>query len=218
MSLVIKGQFGLIVDAVREKRPVIHHLTNYVTAGDCANITLCAGASPVMADEAEEVVEITSNADALVLNLGTIAKAKMQAMETAAAAAKNKGIAVVLDPVGVMASKLRLVFALKLLNEGLVTIVRGNYAECLALLEEKAEGRGAGCMTTTLCACCAAVTKDPLLAAALGIVIMGQAAELAAGFMETKDGPGMFKTRLFDGVYHVTTKWNVLHLDPERKQ
>ena len=143
-------------------------------------------------------------------NLGTIAKAKMQAMETAAAAAKNKGIAVVLDPVGVMASKLRLVFALKLLNEGLVTIVRGNYAECLALLEEKAEGRGvdsngnvtdglrvakdaaekyncvfavtgvtdyvsngkqalvltgghelltqitgAGCMTTTLCACCA---------------------------------------------------------------
>ena len=81
MSLVIKGQFGLIVDAVREKRPVIHHLTNYVTAGDCANITLCAGASPVMADEAEEVVEITSNADALVLNLGTIAKAKMQAME-----------------------------------------------------------------------------------------------------------------------------------------
>lgn len=139
MSLVIKGQFGLIVDAVREKRPVIHHLTNYVTAGDCANITLCAGASPVMADEAEEVVEITSNADALVLNLGTIAKAKMQAMETAAAAA-------------------------------------------------------------------------------LGIVIMGQAAELAAGFMETKDGPGMFKTRLFDGVYHVTTKWNVLHLDLERKQ
>ena len=98
MSLVIKGQFGLIVDAVREKRPVIHHLTNYVTAGDCANITLCAGASPVMADEAEEVVEISSNADALVLNLGTIAKAKMQAMETAAAAAKNKGIAVVLDP------------------------------------------------------------------------------------------------------------------------
>ena len=61
MSLVIKGQFGLIVDAVREKRPVIHHLTNYVTAGDCANITLCAGASPVMADEAEEVAEITGN-------------------------------------------------------------------------------------------------------------------------------------------------------------
>ena len=58
MSLVIKGQFGLIVDAVREKRPVIHHLTNYVTAGDCANITFCAGASPGMADEAEGGVEI----------------------------------------------------------------------------------------------------------------------------------------------------------------
>lgn len=273
MSLVMQGKFGLIIDAVRAKKPVIHHLTNYVTAADCAGIALCAGASPIMADAAEEVAEITAKADALVLNLGTLAPAKMQAMVLAARAAKTKGIHVVLDPVGVMASRLRLAFALKLLAEGLVTIVRGNYNECLALLEAKAEGKGvdaagevndglrvakdaaekyncvfavtgvtdyvsngkqalvltgghelltqitgAGCMTSTLCACCAAVTEDPLLAASLGIVIMGQAAELAAGFMETKDGPGMFKTRLFDGVYHVTTKWNVLHLDPERKQ
>lgn len=274
MSLALQGQFALIVDAVRDRKPVIHHLTNYVTAGDCADIALCAGASPVMADESEEVAEITAAADALVLNLGTISQLKMQAMEIAAAAAQIKDIPVILDPVGVMASRQRLDFALKLLGDGLITIVRGNYNECLALLEQKAEGRGvdssgnaaadglrvakaaaekygcvfavtgvtdyvsngkqalvltgghelltritgAGCMTTTLCACCAAVTKEPLIAAALGIVIMGQAAELSAGFMEIKDGPGMFKTRLFDGVYHVTTKWNVLHLDQERKQ
>lgn len=273
MSLALKGQFALIVGAMREKKPVIHHLTNYVTAGDCANIALCAGASPVMADAAEEVAAITAKADALVLNLGTINTTKMQAMLLAAEAAQTKDIPVVLDPVGVMSSQLRLEFALKLLTAGLVTIVRGNYSECLALLERKAEGRGvdadgsvtdglrvakegaerygcvfavtgatdyissgkqalvltgghqlltqitgAGCMTTTLCACCAAVTKEPLTSAALGVVIMGQAAELAAGFMETKDGPGMFKTRLFDGVYHVTSKWDVLHLDPERKQ
>ena len=273
MDLVFKGKIGLVVDAVRSQRPVIHHLTNYVTAEDCANITLCAGASPVMADETEEVADITAGADALVLNLGTIAKLKMQAMQIAAATAKKKGIPVVLDPVGVMASALRLDFALQLLNDGLISIVRGNYNECLALLEKKAEGRGvdsagnvadglrvakesaerygcvfvvtgatdyvsngkqtlvltgghemltqitgAGCMTTTLCACCAAVTKDMLLAAALGVVIMGQAAELSENFMEKKDGPGMFKTRLFDGVYHVTTKWKVLHLNLERKQ
>ena len=77
---------------------------------------------------------------------------------------------------------------------------------------------------TALAACnfspssaCAAVTKDYMTAAALGVVIMGQAAELAAGFMEKKDGPGMFKTRLFDGIYHVTGKWNLINLKPEER-
>lgn len=267
-----KEQFGAIVDLIRQKRPVIHHLTNYVTATNCADIALCAGASPVMADEKLEAEAITSGADALVINIGTISALKMEAMRISAVTAKKKGIPVILDPVGVMASSLRLNFALELLNAGMVSIVCGNYTECLSLLENKADGKGvdsegnatdglrvakeaaqkyncifavtgatdyisngkqavvltgghellasitgAGCMTTTLCACCAAVTKDMLLAAALGIVIMGQAAELAAGLLEKKDGPGMFKTRLFDGVYHVTTKWNILHLEPERK-
>ena len=74
---------------------------------------------------------------------------------------------------------------------------------------------GSGCMTSTLCACCAAVTKDMVAAAALGVVVLGQSAELAANFLEKKDGPGMFKVRLVDAVYHVTTKWNVINLNPE---
>ena len=191
---------------------------------------------------------ITAGSDALVLNLGTINYNKMIAMERSAVAAKKKGIPVVLDPVGVMSSALRLNFALKLLKGGYVNIVRGNYDECRALADEKAAGHGvdgvlqaddvsngkqvlvlnggnemlkkiigAGCITTTLCACCAAVTKDYMTAAALGVVIMGQAAELAAGFMEKKDGPGMFKTRLFDGIYHVTGKWNLINLKPEER-
>lgn len=274
MTLINKDKLGLIIAELREKRPVIHHLTNYVTAGDCANIALSAGASPVMADEEEEMAAITGKADALVINLGTVTKRKMVSMSAAAIVARTKGIPVVLDPVGVMASQLRLDFALQLLWEGLITIVRGNYNECLALLEQKAEGRGvdavtdiaadglrvakegaakykcifavtgvtdyvsngkqalvlnggnelltkitgAGCMTTTLCASFAAATKEPLLAAALGVIVMGQAAELAAWLMESKDGPGMFKVRLFDGVYHVTTKWEMLNLAPERKE
>ena len=76
---------------------------------------------------------------------------------------------------------------------------------------------GSGCMTTTLVACCAAITKDMLVAAALGVVIMGQSAELAANFLEKKDGPGMFKVRLIDAIYHVTTKWNLVNLKPEEK-
>ena len=229
----------------------------------------------MMADEPEEVIEITAGADALVLNLGTLSFNKQIAMERAAQVAKTKGIPVVLDPVGVMASTVRLNFALKLLNAGYIDIVRGNHSECQALLLGATGGRGvdnmeqgteegealrtakdaaakfgcvfavtgpidnisngkqavvlnnghpllqditgSGCMTTTLVACCAAITKDMLVAAALGVVIMGQSAELAANFLEKKDGPGMFKVRLIDAIYHVTTKWNLVNLKPEEK-
>lgn len=271
----LKVQFGEIIDKLRRQKPVIHHITNYVTAESCADIALAAGASPLMADDPEEVEEIVSNADALVLNLGTISFNKMIAMEKAVAIAKEAGIPVVLDPVGVMASSMRLEFALKLLERKYISIVRGNFSECSALLNGEVDGygvdniaetteqgaglklakeaaakfgcvfavtgavdsisngkqgivlnnghpllediTGSGCMASTLCACCAAVSKDMLTAAALGIVIMGQSAELAANFLEKKDGPGMFKVRLVDAVYHVTTKWNVINLNPERQ-
>ncbi|MBQ7317347.1 MAG: hydroxyethylthiazole kinase [Phascolarctobacterium sp.] len=271
----LKAQFGEIIDKLRRQKPVIHHITNYVTAESCADIALAAGASPVMADDPEEVEEIVGSADALVLNLGTISFNKMIAMEKAAALAKEDGIPVILDPVGVMASSMRLKFALKLLQKGYISIVRGNFSECAALYSGEVDGygvdnivettnqgeglklakdaaakfgcvfavtgavdsisngkqgivlnnghpllediTGSGCMTSTLCACCAAVTRDMLAAAALGVVVMGQSAELAANFLEKKDGPGMFKVRLLDGVYHVTTKWNVINLNPERQ-
>ncbi len=270
----LKNSFGELVSQLRAKKPVIHAITNYVTAESCADVTLAAGASPVMADEPEEVVQIVSGADALVLNLGTLDYNKQISMERAAMAAKAKGIPVVLDPCGVMASTIRLDFALKMLNKGWIDIVRGNLSECSALLNGKADGRGvdaaegeeegealklakdaankfncvfavtgavdnisngkqavvlnnghpllkditgAGCMTTMLVACCAAVTKDMLVAAALGVVLMGQSAELAANFLEKKDGPGMFKVRLIDCVYHVTSKWNLVNLKPEEK-
>ena len=54
----LKTQFGEIIDKLRRQKPVIHHITNYDTAESCADIALAAGASPVMADEPEEVEEI----------------------------------------------------------------------------------------------------------------------------------------------------------------
>ncbi len=271
----LKNTIGELVDKIRKQKPVIHEITNYVTAESCADAALAAGASPVMADEPEEVETITAGANVLVLNLGTISFNKQIAMERAAKTAKAKGIPVIMDPVGVMASKMRLNFALKLLQQNLIDIVRGNYSECSALLKGSAEGygvdnlknnsdegealrtakdaaakfgcvfavtgavdnisngkqaivlnnghpllqdiTGSGCMTTTLVACSAAVTKDMLAAAACGICIMGQSAELAANLLEKKDGPAMFKVRLIDCIYHVTTKWNLINLKPEEK-
>lgn len=268
----LTAEFSEIVDKLRKQRPVVHMISNYVTAESCADIALAAGASPVMADEPEEVEEMVLKADALVINLGTINTNKMIAMERAAIAAKAQKIPVVLDPVGVMASSLRLAFATALLENGYISIVRGNHSECAALVNGHTNGKGvdnleegdalktaqegakkfgcifavtgavdnisdgkkavvlnnghpllqdmtgSGCMTSALVGCCAAVTKDMLAAAAMGIVIMGQSAELAANFLEKKDGPGMFKVRLMDCVYHVTTKWNLIqgNLNPEK--
>lgn len=271
----LTNTFGELVDKLRKQRPIVHEITNYVTAESCADVALAAGASPIMADEPEEAAEITAGANALILNLGTLNFNKQIAMERSVAAAKAKGIPIILDPVGVMASKFRLNFALKLLNNSCIDIVRGNCSECSALLNGTASGQGidniegeteegvalkvakdaaakfncvfavtgaidnisngkqavvlnnghpllqditgSGCMTTTLVGCCAAVTKDMLVATALGVVIMGQSAELAANFLEKKDGPGMFKVRLIDCIYHVTTKWNLVNLKPEEK-
>ena len=73
-------QLSDIFALVRERRPLVHHITNYVTVNDCANITLCAGGAPVMADAPEEVEEMAAVAGALVLNIGTLNKAQIESM------------------------------------------------------------------------------------------------------------------------------------------
>ncbi|MBQ4221129.1 MAG: hydroxyethylthiazole kinase, partial [Bacteroidales bacterium] len=64
---------------VRRLRPMVHTITNYVTANDCANLLLAAGASPIMADAPEETAQIAAMADAVVLNLGTLSTSRKEA-------------------------------------------------------------------------------------------------------------------------------------------
>lgn len=120
-------------DRLREKDPLVHCITNYVTATDTANILLSAGASPIMADDPEESAEITSAADALTINLGTISQSRIDAMLYSIAAANARQIPVVLDPVGVNASQLRLEAVGRIFASGRVTIVRGNRSELSTL-------------------------------------------------------------------------------------
>jgi hydroxyethylthiazole kinase len=65
---------------LRERKPLVHHITNYVTVNDCANMTLAIGASPVMADDIAEVEEMVSFAAALVLNMGTLNARTIESM------------------------------------------------------------------------------------------------------------------------------------------
>lgn len=114
---------------VKEVKPLVHHITNYVTVNDCANITLALGASPVMADDRDEVEEMVSFAKALVLNIGTLNSRSIESMLLAGKKAKNLGIPVVLDPVGVGATKLRTETARRIIDEVQPTIIRGNMSE-----------------------------------------------------------------------------------------
>ncbi len=130
--------FGLW-SRLQKRRPVVHCIHNQVTAGLCADFLLAAGAHPIMAQAPEEVEEIVRSCQSLCLNLGTPSRERMEAMELAARVAADKGIPVVLDPVGVSASAWRLDFALHLLESLPIGLVRANGGEVAAL----AYGQGA---------------------------------------------------------------------------
>lgn len=130
------------IQRIRECKPMIHCITNSVTARDCANILLAIGGSAIMAEAKEEVTEITSLCDGLVLNIGMLTQDKLSAMLLAGRQANKMGIPVVLDPVGVGASSFRRRAVTQLLKELSVRAIRGNYSEIKALLDEKAVSHG----------------------------------------------------------------------------
>lgn len=127
---------------VKEKNPLVHHLTNYVTVNDCANAVLALGGSPIMAEDLAEVQEITALASALVLNIGTLSQGQIESMLRAGQKANEKGIPVVLDPVGVGASSWRLKTTLHMLEKIKFAVIRGNLAEIKALSGLPCQARG----------------------------------------------------------------------------
>lgn len=127
---------------LREEKPLVHHITNYVTANDCANITLAIGASPVMADDINEVQHITAISSALVINLGTLNKQRLESMLAAAQKANELGIPIVLDPVGVGATAFRLEAAKRIISQIKLSVIRGNLSEIKALCGMNSKSRG----------------------------------------------------------------------------
>lgn len=121
------------LENIRKHTPLVHSITNYVTVNDCANILLACGASPIMADEIEEVEEITALCDGLNLNLGTLNKKTISAMFLAARKANALDRPILLDPVGAGASRLRTQTALELLDKVHISVLRGNVSEIKAL-------------------------------------------------------------------------------------
>ena len=109
---------------VRARRPLVHNITNYVVMNTTANTLLALGASPIMAHARDEVEELVAVAGALVLNIGTLSPAWIEAMEAAGVTAAARGVPVVLDPVGAGASRLRTTTALRLIERTRPRVVR----------------------------------------------------------------------------------------------
>lgn len=127
---------------LRERRPLIHQITNYVVMNETANATLALGALPVMAHAREEVEEMVGLAGALVLNIGTLSPDWVDAMLAAGRAANTRGVPVVLDPVGAGATRYRTDTARTILAEVDVAVLRGNAGEVATLVGVDAEVRG----------------------------------------------------------------------------
>ena len=139
---------GTTLRTMRERKPLIHQITNYVVMNETANATLAIGALPVMAHAAEEMEEMVRIASALVLNIGTLSEHWIESMLFAGGAATARQIPIVLDPVGVGATRYRTDSARRILDVVDVTVLRGNAGEIATLLGAAAEVRGVESMST----------------------------------------------------------------------
>ncbi len=124
---------GNCIENVRRTAPLVHNITNYVTVNDVANVLLACGGSPIMSDEPDDVVDITSICGGLNINIGTLNKSSIEGMFLAGKRANELNHMVLLDPVGAGASKLRTDTAVKLMDEIKFTVIRGNISEIKTL-------------------------------------------------------------------------------------
>ena len=125
--------FKECLENVRKNVPLVHNITNYVTVNDVANVLLACGGSPIMSDDIDDVVDITSICGGLNINIGTLNTRTIESMVIVGKKANELHHPVVLDPVGVGASTLRTQTALKLLKEIQFSVIRGNISEIKTL-------------------------------------------------------------------------------------
>ena len=132
------------MEKVRREKPLIHHITNFVTIYDCANIVKAFGASPVMAHAREEVADMAGISSALVLNIGTLTSEIVEAMLLAGKSANVKHIPVILDVCGAGATKFRDDKCFEILDAVRVSIIKGNSSE-IAHCRRKCSDQGCRC-------------------------------------------------------------------------
>ena len=118
---------------IREKNALTHCITNSVTINDCANAVLAIGGSPFMAEDAEELEEVVTIADVLVINIGKLSKEQIESMHISSKTANKTNTPIILDPVGVGVTELRNKTTMDLINSYDIAAIRGNITEIKAI-------------------------------------------------------------------------------------
>lgn len=157
---------------IKDEKPLVHHITNFVVMNETANVTLALGALPVMAHAIEEVEEMVSLASVLNLNIGTLTPEWVDSMIKAGQKANEMGVPVILDPVGAGATTFRTQSAQRILREVDVSVVRGNAGEVSILAGYGGEVRGVE--TAQAAQNTSQVAKDYALKKSLVVAITGQ--------------------------------------------
>lgn len=138
----LEQDIAALLTKVQKARPLVHNMTNVVVTNFTANGLLALGASPVMAYAREEVADMAKVAGALVLNIGTLSTEQVDAMIIAGKSANLHGVPVLLDPVGVGATRLRTESAQRILREVKISLIRGNASEVANLVGEVSDIKG----------------------------------------------------------------------------
>jgi hydroxyethylthiazole kinase len=172
---ITSGEISEALKTLRQNHPLVHHITNYVTVNDCANITMCIGAAPVMAEAREEVVDMVALAGALVLNIGTLRAEQVDAMLLAGKKANELDVPIILDPVGAGATPYRTEVANLLLDKLDIAVLKGNAGEIGVL--SGSGGRVLGVDSHGMDGDALTVTKD-FAARRGGIVVMSGATDI----------------------------------------
>ncbi|MCP3030913.1 hydroxyethylthiazole kinase [Halobacillus sp. A1] len=131
-----------LVNEVRETKPLIHNLTNEVVMNFSANGLLAFGGSPIMAMAEEDAADIAQLSDGVLINIGTLTEPHLRAMILAGKAANQKGVPVVIDPVGVAATSYRTEAFQRIIDEVQPTAIKGNAGEMAHLVGITLETKG----------------------------------------------------------------------------
>jgi len=134
--------FGIYLENLRLNSALVHSINNYVTANDCANVLLACGASPIMSDDLEDAIDIIKICDVLNINIGTLNTRITKSMIACGMKANELNKLIILDPVGLGASRMRNKIVSDLISKVKINIIKGNISEIKNLIGIACETRG----------------------------------------------------------------------------
>lgn len=131
-----------IFEKIKNKNPLVFHVTNMVTINDCANMTLAVGASPIMSFSFEELEDIVKASSSIVLNIGTMDSDMKKIAYKLVEFSNRYNKPITLDAVGAGFTKERLNLVKNIVSDLKVDILKGNMGEIKSLIgfESKING------------------------------------------------------------------------------